>query len=207
MAIYNVQVEDSAGNQYCPKPDLLTTKEQLSANTAAGKSVDALVVKELNNKLAVQPNWIIDQTTGKITGYKTLGGADTVFPFRGENNIGAAFLFRPYVSEYNKLYLLDVKFCSGFDVDDEQTITCRETGEYKINIIFLSWNVNYKHTWHCIINKNNHTLDTLTWSTTLKGEEYMINLNSGDTVSMGFTLLTKASDDKVYAIVILTKVQ
>ncbi len=51
MAIYNVQVEDSAGNQYCPKPDLLTTKEQLSANTAAGKSVDALVVKELNNKL------------------------------------------------------------------------------------------------------------------------------------------------------------
>lgn len=51
MAIYNVQMEDSAGNQYCPKPDLLTTKEQLSANTAAGKSVDALVVKELNNKL------------------------------------------------------------------------------------------------------------------------------------------------------------
>lgn len=51
MAIYNVQMEDSAGNQYCPKPDLLTTKEQLSANTASGKSVDALVVKELNNKL------------------------------------------------------------------------------------------------------------------------------------------------------------
>ena len=51
MAIYNVQMEDSSGNQYCPKPDLLTTKEQLSANTAAGKSVDALLVKELNNKL------------------------------------------------------------------------------------------------------------------------------------------------------------
>ena len=51
MATYNIQVEDSAGNKYHPKPDLLTTKEQLRANTAAGKSVDALVVKELDNNL------------------------------------------------------------------------------------------------------------------------------------------------------------
>ena len=50
MATYNVQIEDSAGNKYHPKPDLLTTREQLAANTAAGKSVDALVVKEINNK-------------------------------------------------------------------------------------------------------------------------------------------------------------
>ena len=28
-----------------------------------------------------QPEWIED-ATGKITGYKTLGGADTVFPFK-----------------------------------------------------------------------------------------------------------------------------
>lgn len=34
----------------------------------------------LNNKLAEQPEWIQDGT-GKITGYKTPGGADTVFPF------------------------------------------------------------------------------------------------------------------------------
>ena len=52
MATYNVQIEDSAGNKYHPKPDLLTTREQLAANTAAGKSVDALVVKEINNNLA-----------------------------------------------------------------------------------------------------------------------------------------------------------
>lgn len=51
MATYNVQIEDSAGNKYHPKPDLLTTREQLAANTAAGKSVDALVVKEINNNL------------------------------------------------------------------------------------------------------------------------------------------------------------
>ncbi len=35
---------------------------------------------ELYNNLMQQPEWIKD-STGKITGYKTPGGADTVFPF------------------------------------------------------------------------------------------------------------------------------
>lgn len=48
---YNVQIEDSEGNKYCPKPDLLTTQEQVNANTASGKSVDALAVKGLINNL------------------------------------------------------------------------------------------------------------------------------------------------------------
>jgi len=34
----------------------------------------------LTNNLMQQPEWIED-ATGKITGYKTPGGADTVFPF------------------------------------------------------------------------------------------------------------------------------
>lgn len=34
----------------------------------------------LNNNLVSRPDWITD-STGKITGYKTPGGADTVFPF------------------------------------------------------------------------------------------------------------------------------
>ena len=79
MAIYNVQVEDSAGNQYCPKPDLLTTKEQLSANTASGKSVDALVVKELNNKLTVQLQGdvrIFAEGSGENVKYYAQTGAD-----------------------------------------------------------------------------------------------------------------------------------
>ena len=80
MAIYNVQVEDSAGNQYCPKPDLLTTKEQLSANTAAGKSVDALVVKELNNNLTEKmPGQLklIAEGSGADVKYYAQLGADT----------------------------------------------------------------------------------------------------------------------------------
>lgn len=36
---------------------------------------------ELYNNLMQQPEWIKD-STGKITGYKTPGGADTVFPFK-----------------------------------------------------------------------------------------------------------------------------
>ncbi len=84
MAAYNIQIEDSAGNKYYPRPDLLTTKEQVSANTASGKSADALVVKGLINNLTSHPQFIYD-SSGKITGYKTKAGADTVFPFNGGN--------------------------------------------------------------------------------------------------------------------------
>lgn len=38
------------------------------------------LVTALNNNLVSRPDWITD-STGKITGYKTPGGADTVFPF------------------------------------------------------------------------------------------------------------------------------
>lgn len=56
-------------------------KEEVEANTEAGKYVaDALVVKEMNDNLqGFTP--IIDPETGQITGYKTKVGADTVFPF------------------------------------------------------------------------------------------------------------------------------
>lgn len=75
---YNVQVEDSEGNKYCPKPDLLTTEEQLKANTKSGKSVDALVVKALNNKLVSN----VSVENGKLV--ITKGGADTVLNFSRE---------------------------------------------------------------------------------------------------------------------------
>lgn len=78
MVIYNVQMEDSVGNQYCPKPDLLTTKEQLSANTAAGKSVDALLVKELNNKIDRVGTYVGED--GKLHSVDG-NGADTVLNF------------------------------------------------------------------------------------------------------------------------------
>lgn len=78
MAQYNIQIEDSAGNKYFPKPDLLTTKEQLTANNAAGKSVDALVVKEINNNLAKVKTYV--GTDGKLHSVDGTG-ADTVLNF------------------------------------------------------------------------------------------------------------------------------
>lgn len=60
-----------------------------------------------NNKLMSRPEWITD-STGKITGYKTPGGADTVFPFNSVEwfdqlqrssyvfNIGAGTYTRTY---------------------------------------------------------------------------------------------------------------
>lgn len=91
MATYNVQIEDSAGNKYYPKPDLLTTKEQLSANTAAGKSVDALVVKEINNNLNASSKFpdgagFYPDVKDGIRGYNTNAarGADTFHPFSSD---------------------------------------------------------------------------------------------------------------------------
>ena len=62
---------------------VLTTMEEVEANTNETNLVAAPVVAELNDKLAgFEP--VLD-STGKITGYKTnVGGADTVFPFIGE---------------------------------------------------------------------------------------------------------------------------
>lgn len=62
------------------KTKILTTAEQVTANTSNENVASAMVTKGLINDLAQQPDWITD-ATGKITGYKTPGGADTVFPF------------------------------------------------------------------------------------------------------------------------------
>ena len=96
MAIYNVQMEDSAGNVYTVKPDLLTTKEQLSANNKAGKSVDALVIKEINNNLTTQlPGSvrIISEGSGAAAKYYAQIGADAA----SKKPLGSG------ISDFNKL--------------------------------------------------------------------------------------------------------
>lgn len=65
---------------------VLDTGEEIMANTASNKAAGAKGVKELftevTNSLGGVSQLIVDETTGKITGYKTeIGGADTVFPF------------------------------------------------------------------------------------------------------------------------------
>ena len=122
MATYNIQVEDSAGNKYHPKPDLLTTKEQLRANTAAGKSVDALVVKELDNNLTSQlPGGvkILAEGSGADVKYYAQLGADAA-----SKKLLGSINFNVFQSEMNKAltanadydYLLVV--CSSPGVND-----------------------------------------------------------------------------------------
>ena len=45
----------------------------------------AEAVKEVYSSLGGVSQFIVDDSTGKITGYKTKVGADTVFPFSGGN--------------------------------------------------------------------------------------------------------------------------
>ena len=70
---------------------VLTTPEEVQANTNEKNLASAVVVGEIYNNLMSMGGFvpIIDPTTGKITGYKTtVGGADTVFPFsQMPNNI------------------------------------------------------------------------------------------------------------------------
>lgn len=65
--------------------DILDSKEEIEANTEAGKVAGAMAVKEMITELNdnLQGFTPILDETGKITGYKTaVGGADTVFPFK-----------------------------------------------------------------------------------------------------------------------------
>lgn len=59
---------------------VLNSKEEIEANTSENMIAGADAVKEVYSSLESQPNFVYD-STGKITGYKTKVGADTVFPF------------------------------------------------------------------------------------------------------------------------------
>lgn len=75
----SAQINNTNGAINTINNNVLDTIEQISANTSSGKFAGALALKNVNNSLGgFTP--IID-STGKITGYKTKVGADTVFPF------------------------------------------------------------------------------------------------------------------------------
>lgn len=57
-----------------------TTVEGFALDARQGKELMDRV-NELNRDLSAVPEFVIDKSTGKITGYKTKAGADTVFPF------------------------------------------------------------------------------------------------------------------------------
>ena len=88
-SVYNSQIEDSSGNVYLPRTDMIQTMEELKANTKAGKAADAMLLKEVNHnlnaKLAQGRVQLVIQSDGTL-GYK-LDGADTVHPFHSKLTI------------------------------------------------------------------------------------------------------------------------
>ena len=96
---------------------VLNSKEEIEANTSENMIAGAEAVKEVYSSLGgFTP--VIDET-GKITGYKTKAGADTVFPFSGGFN-GADI----YMSGMNSGNLSKTELASkgqyfyGFEYDD-----------------------------------------------------------------------------------------
>lgn len=65
--------------------NILNSLAEVSAATQQNTIAGALALKEVNSSLTDLGGFkpVIDETTGEITGYKTtIGGADTVFPFK-----------------------------------------------------------------------------------------------------------------------------
>lgn len=79
----DINATNEAVNQSFDKSKLIRDMDAISALTQEGYAPDALALKEVNNSLEEQPQFVYDEN-GKITGYKTKVGADTVFPFSSE---------------------------------------------------------------------------------------------------------------------------
>lgn len=96
----------------------LQTMEEIEANTMNNCIAGAGAVAELNNNL---PQFIYD-SSGKITGYKTLGGADTVFPFKSD--ISFLFYARDSVSNGTgaSTYTYNMNYYLEFDISDYSSI-------------------------------------------------------------------------------------
>ena len=60
----------------------------------------------LSRDLGAVPEFVIDKSTGKITGYKTKAGADTVFPFSSTPLLNMKFSQMPKVDYYTSTNLV-----------------------------------------------------------------------------------------------------
>lgn len=118
---------------------VLKTTEEVEANTNPKNLPSALVVGELINDLAQQPQWIKD-STGKITGYTTQeGGAGSVFPFRQAVSLDFNMNFQPpntsnYTAYYDEVTLdFSAFYAAGFKTITLNITRCDSGGCYTVN--------------------------------------------------------------------------
>lgn len=82
---------NQAVNESLDKNKVVRDLETIGAITEEGYVPDALALKDVTNSLESQPTFVYDEN-GKITGYTTkTGGADTVFPFKGNELVVKRF--------------------------------------------------------------------------------------------------------------------
>lgn len=96
---------------------VLNSKEEIEANTSENMIAGAEAVKEVYSSLGgFTP--VIDET-GKITGYKTKAGADTVFPFSGGFNGADIYMSGTNSGNLSKTELASKgQYFYGFEYDD-----------------------------------------------------------------------------------------
>ena len=103
-------------NQSFDANKMLKTMDEVNAVTQEGYGVDALVVKHVNESLGEQPSFVYDDN-GQITGYTTkIGGADTVFPFRGiidDGSFVAVGNSTSFQAEIGAYYIVVINTTSG----------------------------------------------------------------------------------------------
>lgn len=97
---------------------VLNSKEEIEANTSENMIAGAEAVKEVYSSLESQPTFEYDET-GKITGYKTKVGADTVFPFSGGFNGAGIYMSGTNSGNLSKIELASKgQYFYGFDYDN-----------------------------------------------------------------------------------------
>lgn len=77
-----------------------------STDIAASANLVNTRCNELSSDLGAVPEFVIDKSTGKITGYKTKAGADTVFPFSSTPLLNMKFSQMPKVDYYTSTNLI-----------------------------------------------------------------------------------------------------
>ena len=154
------------------KTKVLKTMEEISANTSAENVAGATAVKELSNSLNSHPQFIYD-SSGKITGYKTKAGADTVFPFSGGNKM--IYFYYGHVAVPSTLQMVSTKR-DFIDEDacsiDNQKLIIKKSGKYRIFVKHYAYAGNTTNKTTCKIN------DTIAVE---NGMEY--NLNENDFIT------------------------
>lgn len=76
-----VNAMNKAINESVDQARVIDDYKTLAAVNQNGFVPGAKPVAQLISDLSAVPEFVIDKSTGKITGYKTKAGADTVFPF------------------------------------------------------------------------------------------------------------------------------